>query len=287
MVGKLRLSLNLGIAALACCLSAHAGPVMMSSWDKLSDRDVGRLGKKVLKAGESEWAHGETSNFVYHVQSVGDMAGLADEVEYAYRKSSMYLGPSTAREKTHVFLVSPDTWQRVVRKADRRKDSLAMQAGRNIYVLQSTNPVDNIVWIPHEIIHLRLWEQYGRNVPVWLDEGLAGCLGWKIAQSYRQKDRLELVRTLPALKPGDVKTLDELTAVKKYPGGPGKAPAFYRQSEELIRAIARKIGYDKLAGFVKAVAGEGREWDEYLRDRFSFSEFDFKWLKEQAVDGVQ
>jgi len=263
------------------------GWTRLGTWSEADGPSVSRLGREVLKADRKSWVHGESEHFIYHTQSPGDMEGLADEVEYAYRKSASYLGPVSPKRKGHVFLVSPKTWTGVIRKADRRRDSLAMQVRNDIFILKSSNEAANVVRIPHELVHYRLWQEYGRKVPVWLDEGLAGCLGWRMAESYKRKSGRQLIRKIPAVKKNDLLTLEELTGMSEYPGGPGKAPAFYRQSEELIRGIARKIGYDKLAEFVKAVAGDGRDWRVFLRERFSYSDHDFEWLEGEIVSEVR
>lgn len=252
-------------------------------WEELSDRELTPAGRRVLAAGGDDWTHGESSNFIYHVQAPGDMAGLADEVEFAYRRSGYYLGSPGSKRKAHVFVVSPELWKKVLHGVDYRGDALAMQFENDIFLSRAEDAADRLVRMCHEMVHYRLWTRYGHDVPVWLDEGLAGCLGWKIAGEQRRRQGMELVRQRPPVDPDALMTVWELTRVTAYPGA-AEAPGFYRQAEELIRAIARKIGYDKLSGFVEALAGDRRAWNEYLRERFSFSDYDFRWLDERVVN---
>ena len=243
--------------------------------------DVSPFGKKVLREGGRRWLHLETPHFFYHAPDTERMVLVQDVAEFAYEKVCEYLPGAEPVRKGHVFSVSADMWDRVLREADRRRDSLAMQAGHEVFVLEGGAPAETSVRLAHEIVHYRVWQLWGERLPVWLDEGLAGCVGWDIAESFRLRKGWQLSRDWPAAEEGPAVDLAQLTGFSAYPAPGPEAQLFYRQCEAFVRAIARRIGFAKLPGFVDAQA-EGESWDACLRGRFAFTDFDFRWLAEET-----
>lgn len=273
------------------CLAAFSATVLVAAalplytakpWENLSDRDLTPLGRAVLKAGSPGWVHAETEHFLFHAASTSALEEVAVESEFAYVEVSRALGTNRVARKGHVFAVARrEAWEKVLRGSERRDDSLAMQLQNDLFVLKETNSVGNVLRIPHEMVHFRLWQLYGNRVPVWLDEGLAGYLGWKTAVAAHARTGKQLVRAPPYLKREHLLGLAQLTGATAYPSGGAAGAAFYIEAELLVSAIARKIGDDKLAEFVKAVVADGVPYDQFLRERFSFADSDFAWLEEQ------
>lgn len=275
-------SILAGAAILALSLARGAGAIELKSLRGLSDRDMSRLGRRVLKAGGRDWVHGETARFIYHAPDIERLAMVEDMAEFSYAKIAEYLPGEVSDRKGRVFAVNADTWSRVLRDADRRRDSLAMQVGTEIFVLDDPAASGLPVRVAHEMVHYRTWQLWHGLLPVWLEEGLAGCVGWDVAEAYRRRKGWQLTRdAAPEAAVGDV-TLEAITAVTEYPAAGTAPPAAYRQSESLVRAIARKIGFGKLPEFVGDVAGGRVSWDASLRERFGFDDYDFEWLLEET-----
>lgn len=280
----------MNLTRITVCLIAFSATVLIAaaqslltvkSWDELSDRDLTPLGRAVLNAGKPDWVHAESEHFIFHAGTHAAIEEIASEAEFAYVKIGEMLGTHGGARKGHVFAVERrEIWEKVLQGSNRRNDSLAMQMQNDLFVLKETNSVGNVLRIPHEMVHFRLWQLYGNRAPVWLDEGLAGYIGWKVAVAAHSLKGKQLVRAPPYLKREHLLSLEQLTGATTYPVG-GEATAFYIEAELFITAIIRKIGDDKLAEFVKAVTGDGIPWNDFLRERFSFADSDFAWLVQQ------
>jgi hypothetical protein len=242
--------------------------------------DLSPFARKVLKMGRVGWVCAESRHFICYASDASHLAAIQNAAEFAYARAVEFLPGATGGRKGRIFSVDEEMWARVLRKADRRRDGLAIQSENEIFVMQSGSTADVAVRIAHEVVHYRVWQLWGSLVPVWLDEGLAGCLGWDIAEAYRLKMGWQLSRRWGDAPP-PVSDLAKLMKTADYPAPGPEAEAFYRQSEALVRAIARNIGYGKLHHFVAGVTEETLSWDAYLRDRFGFSEYDFRWLAEE------
>ena len=279
-------------ARIAVCLAAFSAAALVASaqrplaiklWEALSDRDLTPLGRAVWMTGKPDWVHAESEHFVFHAATPAVIEEVAAEAETARAKIDVYFGTNCVSRKGHVFVVGQRRiWEKVLGGTDRKDDSLAMQMENDLFILKESNSVVNVLRLPHEMVHFRLWQLYGHRVPVWLDEGLAATIGWKVAVDvHRSSKGKQLVRAPPFLPRERLMSMEELTSMIAYPAGNEAAPAFYIETELLVTAIARKIGDDKLAEFVKAVAGDGVPWTEYLRKRFGFADSDFDWLAQQ------
>ena len=271
------------VAFATVALAATALPLFtLKSWNDLADRDVTPLGRAVLNAGKPDWVHAESDHFIFHASTTGAIAVVAAEAEFALAEINDVLGTNEVRRKGHVFVVGERRiWEKVLQGTDRKDDSLAMQMQNDLFILKESNSVVNVRRVPHEMVHFRLWQLYGSRVPVWLDEGLAGYIGWKVAVAEHALSGKRLVRAPPYLKREHLLSLEQLAGMAAYPADSGASAVFYIEAELLVSAIARKIGDDKLAEFVKAVSVDGIPYDKYLRDRFSFADSDFAWLENE------
>lgn len=275
-------SILAGAAILAMSLPHGAGAIDVKPLRGLSDRDMSRLGRRVLKAGGRDWVHGETARFIYHAPDIERLAMIEDMAEFSYAKIAEYLPGDVSERKGRIFAVNGNIWSRVLRDADRRRDSLAMQVGDEVFVLDDPSASGLPVRVAHELVHYRAWQLWRGLLPVWLEEGLAGCIGWDVAEAYRRRKGWQLTREAAPGAADDDVTLEAITSVTEYPAAGTAPPAAYRQSEALVRAIARKIGFAKLPEFVGDVAGGHASWDDSLRKRFGFDDYDFEWLREET-----
>ena len=271
------------VAFFATSLAATAQSLCtVKPWDELSDRDFTPLGRAVLNAGKPDWVHAESEHFIFHAGSPAAVEEVAGEAEFAYLKINETLATNSVARKGHVFVVGRrDIWEEVLQGSNRRNDSVAMQLQNDLFVLKETDSLGNVLRLPHEMVHFRLWQLYGTRAPVWLDEGLAAYLGWKVAVAAHSLKGKHLVRAPPHIKREHLLSLEQLTGATMYPAGGEEGAVFYIEAELFISAIARKIGDDKLSEFVKAVAGDGIPWSDFLRERFSFADGDFAWLQQQ------
>ena len=78
----------------------------------------------------------------------------------------------------------------------------------------------------------------------------------------------------------DLWPLDDLTALDLYPAEESSVRAFYRQSEELVAAISRTIGPERLGPFVGRHLERGGTWRSTLRDEFDCTEVELREIDE-------
>lgn len=284
------------LALLAGAVAARAGePFELRGLGELGEGELSPLAHRVLDAG-GPWTHAESTHFIIHAESAGAVAGAVAEAEYALQKALWYVEPRADRPlsarrvvgggwegpKARLFVIEkPDTWALAQQAADPSKYGLAMQINNEVFALRDTNMLAHVLRVPHEMVHLAMWRVYGRRLPLWLEEGAAAYLGWRIAEAYRGTPGRLLVRALPPVRESDVRDLDGLTATWEYPETRGAGVAFYRGAEELVRAIARRVGDDRLDELLEAGVG-GAPWRELLVKQFGFTDGDFSALEAEV-----
>ncbi len=269
-----------------CCwlgwgVAAHGSgrPFDVKPWRALEDRNVSRLGRAVMRGGTHAWIHAESETFTYHAATRERLESVAREAEWTYAEVSERLGLSPASERGHLFVVEDEgDWTRVMRAAGRRADGVALHVGREIFILRDGPGGRTFVDIPHEMVHYRLWQQYGRDLPLWLEEGLAEYLGWQVAIRYQRTRQLHLYRERSPVEEQTWIPWTTLFEMERYPADPRRTAAFYRQSGGLVGAIAEKIGEKNLGPLVQTIVEKGYT----LKDALAI-EFD---LEESVVDDM-
>jgi len=236
------------------------------------------MGKVVFEAGKN-WLYAESRDFIYHGQSTNGMEWAASEADYSYDRADIYFGPEDATAKAHVFVVQEkELWQKILNKTGCRDSGVAMEMQGDLFVLVSTNAGIEPGRVPHEVMHLRIWHKYGGKAPIWLDEGFAAYAGWSIAQAYATAHGRNLTRFLPPINPEKRFTVRQLTSATQYPEGNEELLVFSRQCNELVEAVARKLGDGRLGEFLDAVCGKGANWRRVLEKRFGYSDRDLRRL---------
>lgn len=272
------------LAGAGACF-AQETPVL---WDELSDRRVTSLGRTVLKSGGVVWTHAEGSNWVFHATSPELITSFGPAAEFLDRRMSWYLGTGYGKRKSHIFLVGDEAlWNGSIRGGDRRNDSLGVQFRTDLFLLARQNTPTVVHTLSHEMAHFRLWQRYGNDVPLWLDEGAAGYVGWEAAQDYMLSGGKDLYRDRPSVDAQRFMPVEALEAVEEYPQDEAAFQTFCRESEELVYVIARKIGKDRLADFVDAVAGDELSWKDALRSRFGCDAGVFADLENEVMVRLQ
>jgi len=282
------------LAGAARAQEGHTARLETRSWEELSNRRVSVAGERALKAAGAAWTHAESPQFIYHALSAANLEPAARFAEFGYRELSRHTGPEinswdlwsqiTGRDrgrKPHLFLIpGGPLWDQVLAGVSSRPDGVAMQLANEVFAPPPGDDPASAMKLAHELVHLRLWRIAGERVPIWLDEGLAGYASWQVTRAYFGKQGRVMTRAAQTVTKERLMSLQQLTAVKEYPKDPAAARAFYRQCEEFIRSVASRIGQDRLASFVLAVASGTTRWDEFFRKRYGFSEEDFRRLEQ-------
>lgn len=266
-----------GAATLAGAESERDWEYRMVPWAEVSDRHVSELARIARERDPGSWYYAEGPHVIGYAHKIRDLDVAMSQAEFAHKEIGRLLKVSDTARKAHVILIyDEEAWSDLVRNAGLRPDGLALQKGREIF-LKASSPL-HVSRIPHELVHFRLRESYGR-IPLWLDEGLAMHFGWIIAKSWSDSQKVTIARSQPGIAAGLQLGLDELTELREYPDGAGAAQAFYRQSEEMARAIVERVGLSKAGDFLAAVAGDRVPWRTALAERFQWSDRDFSELE--------
>lgn len=280
-----RWSIRFALAALLGALvgaSADEATYRLARWDELSDRRLSALGKLVYQADRERWVHAESDRVIASAFRLADLDDLVVEAEFASDAIRRALRLEAPPNKAFLFLVRDDTtWSRLVLERGFRPDGLALHYRNEIFLRDDPGQRARPDRIAHEMVHFHLRAAYGPDVPLWLDEGLAGHLGVAIARDFRARRERRLTGELPALPAEAWLPLAELTARRGLPDRPELANVYYREAQELVTAIAGRIGEERLPEFVQRVAG-GRSWRRVLEKTFGWAPADFEEL-ESAV----
>jgi hypothetical protein len=195
-----------------------------------------------------------------------------------FRGDSLGISQSD-RDRLILFIIEEHAWSKIVKKLSLRDDGLAMQFGRELYVQKSKSRGELIARIAHEIAHERA-QRYFPNLPVWLEEGLAGMVGWDAASAVRKARGWTLTRPPLTEGEGAVCSVENVVqwSVEYPPNVPGGMP-FERCAEAFARALERNLGYGNLIEFMGAMGRLRQTWDVILRDQFGFNDEDFRRLE--------
>jgi hypothetical protein len=260
----------------------------LSAETAFSDKNLSDLGRSLLK--DKSWVHIAVTGVTGHSDDEESLQEALAEADFFKRRLDGFSLDSSSNKTTQLFIITADrNWQQQLHSVDGRQDALAAQYQNEIYIFwDMKHPPANAVRLAHEMVHERLQNVACRSrLPVWLEEGLAGYLGWELASAYRQSKGNELFRQLPPVPADDIIPMDQLNAMTAYPDHPENARRMYRQAEEWVRQIAVRIGNDRLSEFVHAVCGEGMLWSDVLRNRFGYSDEDMKALEGEVREQLQ
>jgi hypothetical protein len=225
--------------------------------DQVDLSAISSMGRDVLRR-RKPWVIGRSPNFIAFADSLPELSALIDEAEYAYKRAGEWFQspPSDGTRALLVTVKDDKMWRKMTRRYGLRPDGLAMQVGRELYLKDDPEQVKRPDRIAHEVIHLRLSDMYGNRLPLWLDEGLAGHYGWLCAVEYNAGRNVVLIRNDPAFAEKELLSLEDLLSIRRYPGNPDSAKAFYRQAEELTGILANRLPPRDLSRFIEEMTIE-------------------------------
>lgn len=266
--------------------SLAADPVYrIKEWKDVSDQRLSSMGARIRQADQERWRYAESRHFIGFAYNLRDLETLLRQAEYAYDEVNSYLGIASGTGKTRLFLVQNDKlWDSLMRGAGLRPDGLAFQYQDEIYLKADEAQAARPDRVAHEIVHARLRSAYGSNIPLWIDEGLANFLGWNIAEAYARLQARDLSRHLAAADATLVVGLNELASRDVYPDDSAAAQAYYRQVEEVVRAVQEQIHDDRMKAFVDAACRSKTGLREMLKSEFGFSDENLDRLEQTVRD---
>lgn len=226
-------------------------PYQVIAEDELQLPDISVIGKRVLR-NRGDWLIGKSEHFIVFTETRPELQNAIDEAENAYMRAAEWLNLDTEGMPISllIFVRDLELWKKLMKGYGLRRDSLAMQIGRELYFKEV--PVDERKpeRISHEVIQLAMNLSFAPRVPLWLDEGIASHFGWICGVEMFNTREKRISRSQHVLDESELLELDELFAIRKYPVDPQEAQAFYRQSEELVAVLSEMLDRSDFARFV-------------------------------------
>lgn len=245
----------LGLAALLCVVTAIVACVL---WARRAPFGATR-----------GWTVRENDHFVAHGESAEALDEVVAKAEFALEKAGRMLDLAPLPRKPHLYVVrNPETWKAIREKSGWREEGRALLYQGCVFVLEQPDAPAIREDVFHEIVHLRLRAACRQGLPLWLEEGLALDLGWRIMAAYHLPEATLLRRHRPPADPSRLLSMPDLEALREYPEDPAALRAFYCQAEALVRGIIELVGEERLPEFVRSACGATASWREILRDQF-------------------
>lgn len=211
-----------------------------------------------------------------------EVPGLVLECLPVAMKSALEtIGTPPAPARLTIRLQAPPPFYKRL-KALFSAEASAVQNGDEIEVHAGDDPLKLSFRLGHELAHWLASRKYPVRLPLWLDEGLAQFVGTAAAETSARVHKQNLERPMPGKLADNLYRLDELVALRGYPGKPARAAAFYWQAEALVRALHKRLGAAEFATYLELLCVPNPPaWQAPLRERWYFSDWDMNWLAEQ------
>lgn len=278
-----RAAVLLALAAIAPAPGQQWIDYDVRPWNRLPHRTLSRPGQDLLDRLRGRWIHGRNGPVTVHAVSMAALDDVIREAAFTYAYVGRELALPQDGEFLHVFVVEdPALWKDWGAQYAWREDGLALLKGHEIYLLRAA-AAERRIDIAHEMVHFLLRAHGFGRLPLWLEEGLAMHLGSRAAAAYSARRDRELVRRFPPLDRSSVIPVDELTRMHTYPRDPALMPAFYRQSEILVRLVLRYTGRASLRDLLNAFNGNNAAWNHVLQRRFGLSGQDTESIKKSVL----
>jgi len=258
-------------------------PLVEKPWDELSNKEVSPDGEKALAIAPEKWKHAETDNFILHYRRVTEAHKVAREIEYDIWFVAKTLGatPDKYKRKSHVFIFEDDTeWQNFLADTEIPSWAGSFAVGDELFLnvrrSETTGRFDSQT-LAHETTHAVVARLYTTRWPLWLSEGFAEYMGSASVAARKN----ETVRGRQHVLEFAGLSLDQLTAMTRYPDDPIVVTQLYESAEKLVRFIMNDLPKERFLSFVDAILSGSDLKDAVLKvygDKFKdFDEFEKKY----------
>lgn len=194
---------------------------------------------------------------------------ILDEADRAVSLYRAWFPEASETPALVIVEASDDTWRSWTGQLGLRPDGIALHARGVLILKEDEEQARRPDRLAHELVHALLDARFDAPVPLWLDEGWAGFYGWELVHALEDGER-RWVRRQPAAEAVDPIPLDDLAAIDAYPGDPALARMFYRQCEELIRALDEELGRTAMARFLDMAVREPLPPSRLLVERWGW-----------------
>lgn len=208
-------------------------------------------------------------------------ADFLPAISIAMNVALEYIGAPSEPARLTIRLQPPPTFTQRFTEWFRR-EAAARQQADEVQVREDADPLKLTFRLAHELSHWLVSRRYSVRPPLWLDEGLAQRIGAEAADTCARTRKQTLDRPRPPALDRNLHSVNELTALQAYPQSEARAAAFYWQAEAMVNALHRKLGAADFTAYLGLLSSPGAPpWQQPLRERWYFSDWDFHWLEQQ------
>ena len=261
-------------ALCAACIRSGAAPTPGSlrelPLDALSDRAVSPLGQAALAINPAQWKHAETANFVYHYADNFIATPVSVEAEFYYAAIAKELDRDTSHweRKCHIYIFEkPEDWRAFQKNAKLEPWTGGIQSGGDLFIVRNPQFKFKGRALGHEVAHLVLFRFFGNGIPLWLNEGYAEDVSSRFYASFMRARNYDARPASPAVPPADYMPVATLTTALSYPEQENRVPAFYAESQRLVRFLSG-VNPRKFTAFLDDLS-KGARFETALQREFS------------------
>ncbi|MEM7393962.1 MAG: hypothetical protein AAF492_16610 [Verrucomicrobiota bacterium] len=266
--------------------SARAEKISIKTWQEAMDSGVSKMGRKALRDHRSVWSHAADRHFFYHGRGQAVLGEVAEEAAFATKACGRWLSIKPSRKPAHIFIIhSRDRWLKLAAGSRLRLDGKAFHHDNEIYVFRDPEKKIHLE-IFHEAVHLYLTRAYGRDIPLWLEEGLAVYYGWKNADAFYASKELTLSRLLPRIDLSDAFSLNVLLTMKSYPRKTEANRVYYRQTGALMAALVEMMSEDEVSRLTRLIVRGDKKLVDVLKKHYAWDAARFKRLEKSMLEGI-
>ncbi len=255
MVKKTLAALAATFIVVCCVFCFHAcSEINTTSWERLSDKDIGPQGRAALIINKKNWKHAETEHFVCHFtdDKEAEICYVNSEVYYNWIKDFFGVLQDKWRKKNHVFIFTEKPmWDDFLARLNYKRKVDGFTNGWELFMYRQPDFVGPRESLAHEMTHIIVFRFTAGPLPLFLNEGFAEFVssqaiklqleegGWKQGLSKH-------------LNPEEYIPLNEIAAMNSYPEG--RVAAFYGESGWFTKFLVSKYGKEKFYDLLKSVS---------------------------------
>lgn len=257
------------VSALIACIVFGAAWGVRACRSAVGDPALSALANRALRESPERLHPVRGERCVVYAADTRIGAIMREEADYAVLEIARRLGVTAPTATVHILLIpGAGPWKALARAQGFRPDSLALNAGHEILLRDDPEQAARPDRLAHELVHVVLRSAYGPDVPLWLDEGLAGQIGFAVGRAYRAARGTRMSGAWPGVSAAGTESLDAMTARTRLPEDPNLTMVFYRASEELVAWIEERLGPARMRAFV-AAAATGAPWRAALEEQLN------------------
>ncbi len=243
--------------------------------DQMDLRAITPTGRRCLTAGLVEWKHAQTDHFVVHYERrdfARHVARLA-EFLYQYMATELNAGEDRLTGRSHIFIFNTARrWKAFSEVMDSPGEwAFSFVRGPDMFLQRAGARHESGDIVAHEMVHIILYRFYGKDPPLWLNEGLAQ---WYQEFAYSAFKGAWRSRRAPFTPIKSWYPLQDLILLKEYPADAGELVLFYKTAKYLVGYLMLEYPPRQMYEFVARVT-EGMPAERALCEIYRIGEINY------------